>query len=95
MFLFRAVFGGVLGPIVLLIIIVIIINVIQKYKPQFLPKALRTWEWLPVPLRSLAFYDKHIFGKKCCCCRRKVAATPSVGSVHENDSYTTDVTETV
>ncbi|CAF4143331.1 unnamed protein product [Rotaria sordida] len=37
------VFGGVLGPIVLIIILVILINILQKYKPNFLPAPLRTW----------------------------------------------------
>ena len=50
---FRPVFGGVLGPIVLIIIIVIIINLLQSYKPNYLPAKLRTWSWLPRPLRSL------------------------------------------
>ncbi|CAF1167589.1 unnamed protein product [Rotaria sordida] len=49
------VFGGVLGPIVLIIILIILINILQRYKPKFLPAPLRTWLWLPVPFRSLAF----------------------------------------
>ena len=60
---FRAVFGGILGPIALLIILVIIVNIIQKYKPNYLPKVLQTWIWLPRPLRSLSWYDQHIFSK--------------------------------
>ncbi|CAF4139563.1 unnamed protein product, partial [Rotaria sordida] len=31
------VFGGVLGPIVLIIILIILINILQRYKPKFLP----------------------------------------------------------
>ncbi|XP_013412414.1 sodium-dependent phosphate transport protein 2B [Lingula anatina] len=59
---------GVLGPIVLILIVVLIINVLRKRKPEWLPGRLRTWQWLPLPLRSLAPYDRLIV-RACCCCK--------------------------
>ena len=36
-----------------------------------LPAKLRSWEWLPEPMRSLRPYDVHVFGplsRVCSCC---------------------------
>jgi len=65
---------------VVLIVFIAVVNVIQKRKPSFLPKKLRTWEFLPIWLRSLEPYDKKIVSKlHCCsklkCCRNKIKAT--------------------
>ncbi|CAF4726525.1 unnamed protein product, partial [Rotaria socialis] len=88
------VFAGVLGPIVVVIILAIIINVLQKYKPNFLPRLLRTWLWLPAPLRSLEFYDKNIFGNNCCICKKKVdVKTTDVESTYKNEAFIDDVVE--
>lgn len=53
-------------PILILLIIIVLINVIQNKKPSFLPKVLRTWDWLPKPLRSLQPYDTCCLSLPCC-----------------------------
>lgn len=45
---------GVAVPLVVLLLIVIIINVMQRRWPNYLPKVLRSWDFLPRPLHSLA-----------------------------------------
>ena len=55
------------------------VNVMQARFPERLPHKLRTWAWLPEPLRSLRPYDEHIFapmGRFCICC--KTAKSTSV-----------------
>ncbi|CAG0901236.1 unnamed protein product [Darwinula stevensoni] len=47
---------------------VIALNLFQRKCPESLPKILRTWHWLPEPLRSLEPYDRAI-GKMCFCCK--------------------------
>lgn len=65
---------GVGVPIIVLVIFIIIVNVMQKRLPHVLPKFLRTWEFLPKPLHSLAPWDRVVTvslgfcGKHCCCC---------------------------
>lgn len=65
---------GVGVPIVVLIIFVIIVNVMQSRCPRYLPKLLRTWEFLPKPLHSMAPWDTAVTsmfgfcGTHCCCC---------------------------
>ena len=44
------------------------INTMQKKCPQYLPKSMRTWDFLPLPLRSLAPYDKFFTKYLLCCC---------------------------
>jgi len=57
-----AVFFGILVPIVVFIIFIIIVNVLQERKPEILPQQLKTWEKVPLPLRSLKPYDR-VFSK--------------------------------
>jgi sodium-dependent phosphate cotransporter len=45
-------------PICLLVIFVIIVNVLQSYKPTWLPKKLQTWEFLPLWMHSLEPMDR-------------------------------------
>ncbi|CAF2693910.1 unnamed protein product [Rotaria sp. Silwood2] len=87
------VFGGVLGPIVLVIILIILINILQRFKPKLLPIPLRTWLWLPVPFRSLDFYDKYLFGKKCFKCKKKVHSMTNDEDIHKNETYIDDIVE--
>ena len=72
------IFMAVFAPIFILLLLVGIINVIQKKCPGRLPRNLKTWEWLPKPLRSLQPYDdiinRCIFKQRCCqkilsCCK--------------------------
>lgn len=61
-------------PIVVLIIFVVIVNVMQSRCPRFLPKFLRSWDFLPRPLHSLAPWDAVVTSafsfcsRRCCCC---------------------------
>ena len=57
-----AAFFGILGPVVAFIIFIIIVNVLQEKKPEVLPAALKDWERVPKPLRSLEPYDR-VFSK--------------------------------
>lgn len=57
-------------PLLLLFALIIIINLIQNNKPHWLPSGLRNWHFLPLPLRSLAPYDRVITRLPCCAtCR--------------------------
>ncbi|XP_068449112.1 solute carrier family 34 member 2b [Clinocottus analis] len=65
---------GVGVPFVALVIFVVVVNVMQSHCARFLPACLRTWDFLPRPMRSMAPWDTvvtSIFGfcsKRCCCC---------------------------
>ena len=52
--------------VVAIIAFVVALNFFQSKCPESLPKILRTWHWLPEPLRSLEPYDRMI-GKLCIC----------------------------
>jgi len=47
-----------------------ILNILQNRCPDKLPEVLRTWEFLPLPLRSLEPYD-FVFSKLMFCCKPK------------------------
>ncbi|KAK2908680.1 hypothetical protein Q8A67_004517 [Cirrhinus molitorella] len=61
---------GVLVPIVAVLIFAIIVNIIQNHKPQWLPSALRSWDFLPLWAHSLEPWDRvvTIMAARCCCC---------------------------
>ncbi|XP_019717882.1 sodium-dependent phosphate transport protein 2B-like isoform X2 [Hippocampus comes] len=61
---------GVACPLVALLIIIVVINVLQKRKPECLPAALRSWDFLPLWAHSLEPWDKvvGVITAKCCCC---------------------------
>ena len=52
-----AVLIGVGVPLFLLSVLVTIVEALRSKKPAFLPRRLRTWEWLPHPFHSLAPHD--------------------------------------
>lgn len=58
-------------PFLILVLTIIIINILQDHKPQWLPARLRTWEFLPEPLRSLRPLDRQItrLMSFCTCCK--------------------------
>jgi sodium-dependent phosphate cotransporter len=66
------------APLLIFFFLVIVINVLQTRRPKWLPKKLRTWEFLPKPLHSLAPYDRALTvclrskaARKCgACCAR-------------------------
>ncbi|XP_042231637.1 sodium-dependent phosphate transport protein 2A-like isoform X2 [Homarus americanus] len=53
-------------PLAVFILIVAFINLAQVHFPKCLPSLLRTWHWLPLPLRSLQPYDDLITRLMCC-----------------------------
>ena len=44
-------------PFICLLCFIGIVNTMQSKRSSLLPKFLRSWKWLPLPLRSLAPYD--------------------------------------
>ena len=59
-------------PIIILLVVIALINVLQNKKPQWLPGFLQTWDFVPLPLRSLAPYDKIFTSPPCCrTCRQE------------------------
>lgn len=69
--------GIVLCLVALLIIFIVVVNTLQEKKPKLLPKFLRTWKFLPKPLRSLEVYDKLLFKYVYCCkCCNKLKNIP-------------------
>ena len=69
-------------PFLVLLIIVIMVNILQRKAPKMLPKVLKDWEFLPMPLHSLEPYDRLITGWKCCrrCTRVDLEADSEVTS---------------
>ena len=66
------VLGIVLVPTAVLLILIIIINAIQKKKSKWLPNKLRSWDFVPLPLRSLQPYDRLMTSPPCCkVCRNE------------------------
>uniref|UniRef100_A0A8C7ZU32 Solute carrier family 34 member 2a n=1 Tax=Oryzias sinensis TaxID=183150 RepID=A0A8C7ZU32_9TELE len=61
---------GVGVPLLVLLIAIVVINVLQRKKPNFLPSALRSWDFLPLWAHSLDPWDKvvTVAAAKCCCC---------------------------
>jgi len=53
-------FGVLIGAIIA------VISVLQEKKPNWLPKKMRTWKFLPSPMRSLKVYDKFFTSLLCC-----------------------------
>ena len=74
-------------PVVLLLIVVGIIKCIQAKKPSCLPAKLRSWKFLPRPLRSLQPYDS-VMRFLCFCKRFQTPAQPRprAGTQHGFDN---------
>jgi len=53
-------FGVLIGAIIA------VISVLQEKKPNWLPKKMRTWKFLPSAMRSLKVYDKFFTSLLCC-----------------------------
>ncbi|XP_016106019.1 sodium-dependent phosphate transport protein 2B-like [Sinocyclocheilus grahami] len=79
---------GILVPIVAVLIFVIIVNILQKHKPQWLPSALRSWDFLPQWAHSLEPWDRvvTIMAARCCCCCKccNVTEKDEETGTHEN-----------
>jgi len=82
--------------VLIIIVFVIIVNVLQKRKPEYLPAKLRTWEFLPLCMRSLEPMDRLIcapLGKAfaCCPCCKPKAGSELTDIKVAKDPSTTDV----
>ena len=72
------------------VVFVIIVNVLQSRKPSALPKKLRTWDFLPLWLRSLQPYDKFMTKVLLCkCCRKLDDNNDDEESVSSSISHST------
>ncbi|ESO04943.1 hypothetical protein HELRODRAFT_99285 [Helobdella robusta] len=78
------VFMGIGIPLLILLAFIIVVNVLQRKKPNWLPKFLRTWNFLPKPLRSLEPYDR-IFSKCKCCDKLSSKSGQPQKTVAENE----------
>lgn len=62
----------VLSIVAAIILFVVIINVLQKHLPRALPSQFKTWNWLPLCLRSLEPTDKLLMKTvRVCSCGKK------------------------
>jgi sodium-dependent phosphate cotransporter len=65
---------AVVGSFFVLVAIIVIINTLQRKRPSWLPKCLRTWDFLPLWMHSLEPLDRALtrlyacFAVYCCCC---------------------------
>ena len=73
---------AVLGiPFLIIIIFIVVVNIMQRKCPRYLPKVLKSWDFLPLFLHSLEPYDRVITGWKCCnkCTQATVEVDPEAG----------------
>ena len=75
----------------ILMMFVLVVNLLREKKPEWVPQTLKTWKWLPKPLRSLEPYD-NVFSRLACC--RKLKNKSQDGPNMANGS-TTDHSMTV
>ncbi|XP_033891834.1 sodium-dependent phosphate transport protein 2B-like [Acipenser ruthenus] len=65
---------GVGVPFVVLMLVVIIINIMQSKWPQYLPRVLKNWDFLPLWMHSMKPWDRKVTSVMsfcrvhCCCC---------------------------
>jgi len=84
---------AVVVVVAIIVIFVITINVMQSKVPHKLPESMRTWEFLPKPLRSLEPYDRLFkYCGKCCkrckCCQDEDEESSSVTGSNETGPST-------
>ena len=90
--------ASVLIPFLLLALFVGVVNVLQSKKPSVLPEILRTWDWLPLCLRSLEPMDRQIQRLiscctakcSCCCCYKKGPEGETDRRVNQNPEGNTN-----
>ena len=68
-------------PFLIIVICIVVVNIMQRKFPKYLPKILKSWDFLPLFLHSLEPYDRVITGWKCCnkCTQANVEADPEAG----------------
>jgi len=55
------------------IIFAVTVTQLQDKAPGLLPRILKTWDFLPLPLHSLDPWDRVVVGALSCCCTKKNA----------------------
>lgn len=70
------VLAAVGGPLVALVLLLVLVNVLQRHRPAWLPRPLRSWAWLPLWLHSLEPWDRLL--SRCCPCR--ACSTPQAAA---------------
>ncbi|XP_051832855.1 sodium-dependent phosphate transport protein 2C [Antechinus flavipes] len=79
------VLAAVGGPLLGLLALVILINVMQRRCPAWLPRCLRSWDFLPIWLHSLQPWDQVI--TSCCKCCPQAHDPPADTTVKEAYCY--------
>ncbi|XP_006900726.1 PREDICTED: sodium-dependent phosphate transport protein 2C [Elephantulus edwardii] len=74
------VLAAVAGPLVGLLLLVLLINMLQRHRPAWLPRRLRSWAWLPYSLRSLEPWDRLV--TRCCPCQACRSPHPDSKEAH-------------
>lgn len=82
----------VLGPTAVLAVLVMIVTVMQRKIPSALPEILRTWNWLPLWMRSLEPLDNVIlrvadFASICKCKKEATLNTVASASGISNKGF--------
>ena len=82
-------------PFILLLLTIAIINILQNHKPHWLPVRMRTWDFLPEPLRSLAPLDRQITKliTFCSCCKCCASLTQEDKDYLESSSFALENTD--
>uniref|UniRef100_A0A8C0CHZ1 Solute carrier family 34 member 3 n=1 Tax=Balaenoptera musculus TaxID=9771 RepID=A0A8C0CHZ1_BALMU len=70
------------GPLVVLVLLTILVAILQRHRPAWLPRRLRSWAWLPLWLRSLEPWDRLV--SHCCPCK---ACSPPQAAAKEAHCY--------
>lgn len=74
------VLAAVGGPLVALVLLLVLVNVLQRRRPTWLPRPLRSWAWLPLWLHSLEPWDRLL--SRCCPCRACNSPQASAKEAH-------------
>ncbi|XP_069435722.1 sodium-dependent phosphate transport protein 2C isoform X2 [Ovis canadensis] len=77
-----AVLAAVGAPLVVLLLLFALVTVLQRHRPAWLPRRLRSWAWLPLWLRSLEPWD--LLVRRCCPCK---ACSPPQAAAKEAHCY--------
>ncbi|XP_007182781.1 sodium-dependent phosphate transport protein 2C [Balaenoptera acutorostrata] len=70
------------GPLVVLVLLTVLVAILQRHRPAWLPRRLRSWAWLPLWLRSLEPWDRLV--SRCCPCK---ACSPPQAAAKEARCY--------
>lgn len=79
------VLAGVGIPILLLLITIALFNILQTHRPNWLPSVWRSWDFLPVCLRSLEPMDTLIH--KLCPCRKHCCKDKPIQLIAEQNPH--------